>query len=553
MANRSADVKPGAEGLRQFAIVFGAFLVYALFPTRNYNYADDSLRWAYELTRSGDLINSHHLSLNAMRWLYQSLHGVGVSIEPASLLSLYAAFWGAIGLLFLYRLLKHANLGGVAILGVLVCAFSVDYWSYSIVGDVYVPAIALMLGGLDMFYCAMVAQNRRLAWSYGVLSSALFFLMLAHHQAHAAFVIGLIPAALLLRGHDLRRRLAIGLGVPAATAVCAAALYAGVYSALPQQEQQGFFRFCAGYAESFDARPDQKKLGLSAVVNAAAGEARALVSTNVLFRSEKIARAINDRYPYRNTYPFPYLVRNLSPAAAVAIAIAAGIAALLGFWFFFKGLAAGLRERGLLLLAFVPMVPQALFFMWWEGLSDEFAIWTLPLVALFVARGALATRRPAVWLSVVAASLFVSTLFGSIALYQDQKNDVDAVNDGYVSELGPNDFIVGFEDIQSYHRICLLQNKLGFGYFDVRSKAPHWSAQDVDELDRKLSLAEARGQRIHVAPGLQFPAESQLAFMRTLNPTFDAQRVAILSRLRRVQNVDWVRPAVFLSDYFHKD
>lgn len=125
-----------------------AFLLYALLPTKNFNYADDSLRWAYELTQRGNIINSHHLFLNAMRFLYQSLTGMGFNVSPVRLLAFYSAFWGATGLAFLNLLLQRAGYGQVALWASMICGVFAGYWSYSIVGDVYSPSIALMVVGL---------------------------------------------------------------------------------------------------------------------------------------------------------------------------------------------------------------------------------------------------------------------------------------------------------------------------------------------------------------------------------------------------------------------
>ena len=481
----------------QAALFVGAFLLYALLPTRNFNYADDSLRWAYELTQAGNLINSHHLFLNAMRWLYQLLHNAGLGISPVTLLALYSAFWGAVGLAVLYRLLVRARLGNLALWGTLVCAFSAGYWSYAIVGDVYVPAIALMIVGLDFVYSGITSQDARKASLYAIGATIAFLLMLAHHQAHIMFVLGLLPAAFLMQKAVVRkRRVLFGLGVPAAVCALALALYAGAYSSRPAEEQQGFLRFGAGYAESFDARPDQKQLGPSSVINIAAGETRALVSTNVMFRSPKVAQAIQSRYPYRAVYPFPYLVRGLPiPIAAIA-GISALLAALSALYLFVRGLWAGLKEKGLVTLVFVPMIPQVVFFAWWEGISDEFALWTLPLIAIIVARGAAETRHPVRWLRTLVACVFFSTLVGSTFLYWNPDNDIDLVNDEYTKSLGKNDFLVGFEDIQSYHRISLEAESQGFEYFNIQSSAPHWSEADDARFEAALDSAVKRGAKI---------------------------------------------------------
>src|SRR5262245_14834848 len=116
------STKPGRSARRvtpsifsQAAIFVVALLVYALLPTRNFNYADDSLSWAHSLTQSDYLINSQHLYLNAMRWLYRLLHDAGLTISPVTLLAFYSAVWGAIGLVILFRLLVRSGLGNLAL------------------------------------------------------------------------------------------------------------------------------------------------------------------------------------------------------------------------------------------------------------------------------------------------------------------------------------------------------------------------------------------------------------------------------------------------------
>jgi hypothetical protein len=534
----------------QAAIFVVALLVFALLPTQNFNYADDSLSWAYQLTQSGNLINSQHLYFNAMRWLYQLLHDAGLTISPARLLALYSAVWGAIGLAILYRLLVRTGFGKLALWGTLFCAFTADYWSYSIVGDVYVPQIGLMIMGLYFVYFGLTSENARNAWRYAIGATIAFLLMLAHHQAFILFVLGLLPAAFLMQKAVVPKwRVLFGVGVPAAVSALAFLLWTVVYFSMPV-EKNGLIRFGMGYVASFQDRPDQKHLGLGTMVNLASGETRALVTTNMIFRSAEVAQAIQHRYPCRGIYPFPYLVRDIPIPLAGFIGICALLATLLALYLFARGLWAGLKERGLVLLVFIPMIPQVVFFAWWEAISDEFAIWTLPLLAIIVARGAAEMTHPLRWMRTTVACLLLSTLLGSILLYWNPRDDIDWMNDQYVKSFGKNDFLIGFEEIQSGHRIALETQSRGFQFFNVGN----FRAADADvEAEAALDSAVKKGFRIHVSPKFTYPPKSALAFIATFNPKFASQRAAVLAKLRAMPDVDWVKPAVFEEQYFQLD
>jgi hypothetical protein len=534
----------------QAAIFVVALLVFALLPTQNFNYADDSLSWAYQLTQSGNLINSQHLYFNAMRWLYQLLHDAGLTISPARLLALYSAVWGAIGLAILYRLLVRTGFGNLALWGTLFCAFTADYWSYSIVGDVYMPQIGLMIMGLYFVYFGLTSENARNAWRYAIGATIAFLLMLAHHQAFILFVLGLLPAAFLMQKAVVRKwRVLFGVGVPAAVSALAFLLWTVVYFSMPV-EKNGLIRFGMGYVASFQDRPDQKHLGLGTMVNLASGETRALVTPNVIFRSAEVAQAIQHRYPCRGVYPYPYLVRDIPIPVAGLIGICALLATLLALYLFARGLWAGLKERDLVLLVFIPMIPQVVFFAWWEAISDEFAIWTLPLLAIIVARGAAEMTHPLRWMRTTVACLLLSTLLGSILLYWNPRNDIDWMNDQYVKSFGKDDFLIGFEEIQSGHRIALEMESQGFQFFNVGN----FRAADADvEAEAALDSAVKKGLRIHVSPKFTYPPKSALAFIATFNPKFTSQRAAVLAKLRAMPDVDWVKPAVFEEQYFQLD
>ena len=74
---------------------------------------------------------------------------------------------------------------------------------------------------------------------------------------------------------------------------------------------------------------------------------------------------------------------------------------------------------------------------------------------------------PLRWLRTIVTCLLLSTFLGSILLYWNPRNDIDWANDQYVKSLGKNDFLIGFEDIQSDSRIRLEADRRGFKYFNI--------------------------------------------------------------------------------------
>jgi hypothetical protein len=107
-----------------FLLGTGAFLLYSLLPSRNWNYADDSLGWAHGLLDKQGLINEHHLYLNGIRFAFQALGRLGIRPDPAHLLAGYCAFFGALGLVVLERLLRRAGFKSAALGGACLWLFS---------------------------------------------------------------------------------------------------------------------------------------------------------------------------------------------------------------------------------------------------------------------------------------------------------------------------------------------------------------------------------------------------------------------------------------------
>ncbi|HEY2955318.1 MAG TPA: hypothetical protein VGK89_08730 [Candidatus Eisenbacteria bacterium] len=535
------------------AIFIGALLLYLLLPSRNPNYADDSMRWAAALVRDTGLISSHHLFLNGVRWCFHLLERLsGSSLDPARTLALYNSLWGAVGLAALHRLLIVLDLAEVALPGALLCGFTAGYWAYSIVGDVYVPAIALTVIGIAAFLAGITAPDGRRRALLGATATGAFVLAIAHHQSHFLIVAGTCLGGLLILPPRTIKRVRYSLGVLGLTGLIALAGYGAAYRLSYGREGPGFRKFLLGYAESFDPQPDQKRVTAGTIANAGMGEVRAIFATNVVFRSERLTRAVQNRFPYRNLYPYPYLVRRLGKAALAIILLGMSAAAACSAWLLLLGLGRAFRENGPLRVLVLAGLPQAVFFIWWEAISDEFWLWSLPLLAVVIAAGAWGSvgRKRMLWVAV--GGLGISTLLGAVLLFADPGNDIDTVNGRFLAEVRGRDLLLGWDGIQSCGRVALAQPRQGFRWFNVFARGFHWAPGDSAELDRTIESTLAAGGRVFVHPYLAHPPISNMVLIGLHNPRFESERQAILARLRAIDpgRISWEPLAASVPGYF---
>ena len=258
-------------------------------------------------------------------------------------------------------------------------------------------------------------------------------------------------------------------------------------------------------------------------------------------------------------YAYPYLVRSLDPLRVALVVAGLLAASLTGAWLVAIGFVRVCSSRGRTFAILVAGVPQAVFFVWWLGVSDEFWIWSLPLVAILASTGAVETtvqagsrpdrrggRRPSpvhgvMLLVVCAAGLFVSTSVGAVALFADPANDIDAVECAFAREATSRDLVLGLDRIQPAARINLWRLRQGFQYVNVFDRAAQWSDADLEAVKRAARDAVARGGRVLVGPYLSRPPGANIEWIRRLNPAFPQQWSVLMEFLRSLPpgRVEW--------------
>jgi len=535
-----------------FIIFFSAIILYGLGPSRNYHYADDSMRWAFGIASAENyLINSHHLFLNVLRVIQSA-----VGVEPMHFLAFYSALLGALGLVWLYYLLCLTQCRRLALYGVLICAFSAGYWSYSIAGDVYVPAASLIIGGLYAVVKGITTDNFRSAWHYALLSIFLFILAIMHHQAFFFIVLGLFPAVLLMRRTSFRKILIFGIMTPLLVGLLTTCIYAVAYYTLPENDTLTFLDFTKGYVTDFLAYPDMKNIiGFKNIINGFAGGSRAFISYNFLFKSSQFAHYIQNKFPYRHVYTQVYLVKNTSFGVALISGICAGVVLVLGSILTCLGIFVAFRKRRTLFLVVLTVIPQAVFFLWWEPISDEFWIWLLPILALSITTGArLLKKKAKLVLSILISCLLIGTFSTSILVFLDASNDIDQVNKQYISMLTEKDLLIGFDEVVSNNRIKLDQQSQGFKYFNLFVKMSKGHRIDLQNLNKEIDLALNRGGKVFVDPYLINSPTSYFELIKINNPYFKEDYSRVLTLLEGVNSdrVIWLPLRERVNGFFKK-
>ncbi len=518
-----------------YLISAGFLLLYLALPSANHSYADDSLRWAYGITQEGGIINSHHLIINALREAFILFNSLFDSVSPSSFLTIYSSLWGGTGLLLLSFLLKEVGLHNSRIVGVTLCGISVGYWSYSIVGDVYVPATASLVGGTLFFLKGLKRNPSATKQAYALLSVLFFLTAIMHHQAFFVFVIGLGFIGLLYSNTLSKQGLTYGLIISVAVGLACIAIYVSAhkFSTPPHEESPSTLQFMSGYASSFTAYPDMKDLSPATLIKGAGGFARSLVSTNILFSNHSFVENIQNKFPYRHMLSQVYLAEQMTSlqitVAWIGLFITVLIAApltIFALWCCAKNPSAAKK------VLIFSVVPQMLFFLWWESISDEFWIWILPFWAMTICFAVERLKKNGTLIAIVfSAALLAANLCASILPYSNSSSDIDQRNSEYINTVKPGDLLISFDEIITAHLIKLSESKIGFEYINLFGPAEKGRDLEIDKIIMRAEAAIRRGNSIHLGPYLIDPPRSYMALVELQTKDFSQQRDLLIQKL----------------------
>ncbi|MBV1878309.1 MAG: hypothetical protein KUG79_11755 [Pseudomonadales bacterium] len=533
-------------------IAFG--IIYWQFPAINWTYADDGQRWALSLTSESGVINSHHLIFNILREAFQILQYYDVNIRADEFLTRYASVFGVLGIGFLILVCREIGLQNVSLICALLCGVSTGYWSYSIVGDVYVPTIACLMGAVFFMLRGLRIEGKE-KWLYGFCSAALSIVALLHHQAFFIFVFGIGLQGLFFNkgGPVVSKQLYFSMSVTLAAGVCCLLIYVAIYFAQRSGADQTIVGFMSGYAQNFVAYPDMKGFSLMSLVKAGAGFTRALISTNILFQYDAFAASVQQMFPYRHMHTAVYVGRQMTSVQAAMVWMAFGSTLFLGLLLSLRGLLALKFFPSLVKLFGYAVLPQMLFFIWWESISDEFWIWTMPLWALLVAAGIIkGEKKWRVMGLVLVIFLFTASLVGTVLPYGDEASDIDWVNLKFVEDLNANDMLVSLDEIVISNRIRRIQKEKGFEYFSMFTNAAKGNDLQIKLILQTAERVIAAGGKVYIGPYLLQAPLSYLQLIKLNTTKFEQKRDVVISGLRElgINNVHLIYPDVVMPEYF---
>jgi len=497
------------------ALVAVAFVVLYLAGTsENYIYADDALTFVADVFHEPRIV-VHHLVLVVLHYANAALGftAPGDFSKTLWLFKTYVALTSGLAL-WIVGALAHrwSSSLKVAIASMMFVGFTYGYWSYSIVPDVYVPAIAFALAAV--FFAERACHEPRAARAFGLLSVAAVSVLLSslNHQSHSLIVAPITLVLLFWARRDTpwKWRIQRAAFFFALTGLLGFVVFFASY--LLSRSEGGFVQYIRGYSAWMKMMP-YDKVQLLTPVYAVAGILRTLAFPEYSLHFDSVYEKVHAHFSLKLLMDERYLVRNFpDPIVALLLAIilvlVVSVAVLValavrnawrkppgsaGFW---------------MVALWLPV--QTLFFGWWEPTSNEFWIWLMPCLGLLggglVMSAATASRwRATPW--VFLAALFVVNV-PVVSRYWNANDCIYRVNKTYLAHVKSDDLVVSLYFTPINCLIYLHPNRP-----PIYERKAHQFSFDDPALSSELDKVRTVGGRVFLDPILTMPDETENALI----------------------------------------
>jgi hypothetical protein len=480
-----------------------------------YTYADDSLPYVAHVLADPKVV-VHHLILTVF---HEATHWVGLTtlddfVKTLWLFKAYVACTGALTL-FLVGTLFRSWFGSLE-LSVATMTFvglSYGFWAYSIVPDVYVPAVAFVL--LAVFWADRSCEAPGKAKSYGFLALTSISVLLAvlNHQSHGLVAVPIALILLLGRASELPVSLRVRRTAffTLLTGTLGFAMFFVSY--LAAASEHDFITYLRGYSAWMKMMPYDSIQPLTPFY-VLLGVSRALVFPEFALRFDQIYESVEDHFRLKLLLDERYLLRGMPELVAGFLSLANAAILLTLAVFVCRGAIAVIRRpsrsAGIWMIAlWIPI--QALFFSLWESTSNEFWIWLVPGIGFVAAAGVTSWTRSSTRkvFSVFPFLLVLLAVNSSvISKYWSEENCIYRVNKRYLTQLRAEDLVLGaytYPRSKLVHlRPCAAEiYEFMLGSFTL----------DDPELAPRLERVESAGGKIYLDPILSMSHASESALM----------------------------------------
>lgn len=486
-------------------------MVYILHPSENFGYADDSVHYVTNI-KNGGAIRAHHLVLAMLPTVFRPVLGPDPSYpRTLMMMRLYVAVGGGLGILVIgVLLLRWCASTFAALSGMLLVGLSYGYWAYSVLTDLYVPAIAFALTAIWLAdkACSEARTGRVLV----VLLLCIVAVLLAavNHQLQALVAIPITLGILFSRRHGKGTWESVGRAAYFFVIVSCAGL-AIFYTFFKLDPSDDFLLFVRGMSAYMD-RPMQDHLQLLTPVYAFVGFVRVLIYPEYLLGFDKLFSVVQGQFPVKFLEDERFLLRDMGDVSLSFLTVLNVFIVALSLFYLIAGIRAFRRSRmspGQWMAVGWTCVMTIASVMW-EPTSNEFWIWAMPALSILITPFALGGSVGAgKWVAVLALICSMLIANGTVLWkYGSASNCIYRENKRYLGYLTADDLAIeaGFQNSKAAESLVETPAQRYESIFGAFSMA------DSSLIDRLDTVARSGG-RVVLDPMLVMPSMAENNYM----------------------------------------
>ncbi|MBL0333130.1 MAG: hypothetical protein IPP08_05605 [Chlorobiota bacterium] len=512
-------------------------VIYILFPSQNYIYADDSLQFGlYVLEGTNNTANTaissftHHLILYVLHWFTKIAH-INDFQGALSFTKFYVSCTSALGLFFIGKITYSRTTSVYAAYGaMLTVAFTFCWWSYSIISDFYIAGTSFAMA--SMYYAVKFRNSNKNLHLFISIFYTLFASL--NHQGYSFIGLAILIGIIVVKNDNgiylsfklrLNRALKYGL----ISSFLGIAMY---YTAFLISHQSSFIQFIRGYT-SFMLRFPEDVPQLKTPLYIVIGILRTIFFSEYILSFDFVNELSAKLFPYRLTLDDRFLIRNLPQELIIFLIICSVCVGCIYVWLTIQRRNQNKRNgvnwtlTGVILGVW--FVSSIILFGLWEAVSNEFWMWLIPYFGILIIGDNLKESsslkiRKITTLSI--ALLFIANT-PAITKYFTTDNCVYWINKEYLNKLNSKDVVLTADFYQSKRIAFLINPNINRIDFPIGKIKIDTSCIDQNSLCKTLIKTKINGGKVYLDPMFSMPNKIELGMFRFYNKQENPNEIEI--------------------------